>query len=389
MTRPHVGIIGGGITGLSLARDLAMRGLEVTLFERSSLGDETSSHTHGVLHSGARYAVKDPAAAKHCIEENRILREIVPHAIEDTGGVFLTLKDDSQAYRQDKIGACHECGIPLEERSPSAVRDEYPYLTEDIRGAFVVPDAVFDPVAVMRSTARSALENGAAIHAETTVTDITVRGSEAVSLTARQGGEVHDVDLDHVVNAAGPWAGKVAGLAGLDVPMRPTKGVMTVTDHDVDPVINRCRQSDDGDIVLPTAEGSVIGTTSIGVEDPDEFPKDPDEERLMVQEGAAMVPGIADATVKRSYWGLRPLYSGAKETRDVTREFVLLDHADDGLENMCTVVGGKFTTHRLMAERTADHLCDRLGITEPCRTADKCLPAGGPEDLFEDVGWPP
>lgn len=389
MTQPHVGIIGGGITGLGLARDLAMRGLEVSLFERGSLGEETSSHTHGVLHSGARYAVKDPAAAKHCIEENRTLREIVPHAIEDTGGLFLTLSGDSQAYRQDKIDACHECGIPVEERSPSAVRDEHPYLTEDIRGAFAVPDAVFDPVTLMRSTARSALENGAAIHAETDVTDIAVRGSEVASLTARQGGEVHDVDLDYLVNAAGPWAGQVADLAGLEVPMRPTKGVMTVTDRDVDPVINRCRPTDDGDIVLPAAEGSVIGTTSIEVEDPDDFPQDPDEQRLMVQEGAAMVSSIDEATVKRSYWGLRPLYSGAKETRDVTREFFLLDHADDGLGNMCTVVGGKFTTHRLMAERTADHLCERLGVGEPCRTADEQLPEGGPDELFEGIAWPP
>jgi len=389
MTQPHVGIIGGGITGLGLARDLAMRGLEVTVFDRSSLGQETSSHTHGVLHSGARYAVKDPAAAKHCIEENRTLWEIVPHAIEDTGGLFLTLRGDSQAYRQDKIAACHECGIPVEERSPSAVKEEHPYLTEEIRGAFAVPDAVFDPVTIMRSTARSALDHGAAIHAETAVTDIRVSASEVVSLTVRQGGEVHDVGLDYVVNAAGPWAGEVADLAGLDVPMRPTKGVMTVTDHDIDPVLNRCRPTDDGDIVLPTAEGSVIGTTSIEVEDPDSFPRDPDEQHLMVQEGAAMVPGIEDATVERSYWGLRPLYSGAKETRDVTREFFLLDHADDGIENMCTVVGGKFTTHRLMAERTADHLCDRLGTGGRCRTAEEALPEQGPDDLFEGVDWPP
>ncbi|MDY6771092.1 MAG: FAD-dependent oxidoreductase [Candidatus Nanohaloarchaea archaeon] len=387
---PRVGIIGGGITGLGLARDLAMRGLDVHLFERGSIGQETSSHTHGVLHSGARYAVKDPAAAKHCIQENRVLRDIAPHAVEDTGGLFLTVQGDSQSYRQEKLRACRECGIPVEEQDPSTVLDRHPYLTDDLKGAFAVPDAVFDPVKLMRSTAASAIDHGAAIHAATTVANINVAGSRATSVTARQDGEVHDVELDYVINAAGPWAGKVAALAGLDVPMRPTKGVMTVVDHGVDAVLNRCRPTDDGDIVLPSQDGAVIGTTSIEVDDPDDFPRDPDEERLMLQEGGAMVPEIEGATAERSYWGLRPLYSGAKETRDVTREFFLLDHADDGLERMCTVVGGKFTTHRYMAERTADRVCQTLGVDARCVTDENVLPVEDKlDDLFDGVSWPP
>ena len=91
-------IIGGGATGGGAALDLAPRGLRVALVERADLTDGTSGRYHGLLHSGGRYAVRDPESARECIEENRILRRILPHAIEDTGGLFITTPDDDQTY---------------------------------------------------------------------------------------------------------------------------------------------------------------------------------------------------------------------------------------------------------------------------------------------------
>lgn len=87
-------IIGGGITGIGIARDLAIRGLEVTVLEKGKIGCETSTHFHGMLHSGARYAVKDPYAAEKCMEENRILRDIAGQYIDFTEGLFLKRKED-------------------------------------------------------------------------------------------------------------------------------------------------------------------------------------------------------------------------------------------------------------------------------------------------------
>ena len=91
-------VIGGGVTGSGVLRDLAMRGLDAMLFERGNLSEGTTGNFHGLLHSGGRYAVKDQPAAKECIQENRILCEIASQAIEDTGGFFVTLDDEDERF---------------------------------------------------------------------------------------------------------------------------------------------------------------------------------------------------------------------------------------------------------------------------------------------------
>ena len=72
---PTVLVVGGGATGTGVARDLSLRGVNVALVERGGLGSGTSGRSHGVLHSGARYAESDPTGAEECIEENRVIRE--------------------------------------------------------------------------------------------------------------------------------------------------------------------------------------------------------------------------------------------------------------------------------------------------------------------------
>jgi glycerol-3-phosphate dehydrogenase len=87
----QVVVVGGGATGTAVLRDLALRGIDAVLVERADLGTGTSGRWHGLLHSGGRYAVKDPVSATECIEENMTLRRIAPHCIEDTGGLFVLL----------------------------------------------------------------------------------------------------------------------------------------------------------------------------------------------------------------------------------------------------------------------------------------------------------
>ena len=79
-------VIGGGATGSGVVADLALRGFKSILVEKRDLAHGTTGRYHGLLHSGGRYVVKDPKAAVECIEENLILRKIMPHALEDTGG---------------------------------------------------------------------------------------------------------------------------------------------------------------------------------------------------------------------------------------------------------------------------------------------------------------
>jgi glycerol-3-phosphate dehydrogenase len=104
-------IIGGGATGAGIARDCALRGLQVTLLERHDIATGATGRNHGLLHSGARYAVTDSESARECINENRILRRIARHCVEPTNGLFITLPEDDLAWQRTFINACQQAGI--------------------------------------------------------------------------------------------------------------------------------------------------------------------------------------------------------------------------------------------------------------------------------------
>ncbi len=115
MDSGHVAVVGGGGTGAALAHDLVLRGLRVTLLERGELTSGTTGRHHGLLHSGARYAVADAESAVECIQENRILRRIAPGSFVENGGLFVALIDEDMDYRPGFVDACAACGIPARE----------------------------------------------------------------------------------------------------------------------------------------------------------------------------------------------------------------------------------------------------------------------------------
>jgi glycerol-3-phosphate dehydrogenase len=378
-------VIGGGATGAGLARDLSLRGLDVTLVDRGGLSSGTSGRSHGLLHSGARYAEADRRGAEECLEENEIIRDIAGACIRDTGGLFVQLAGDDDDYFEAKREACAEIGIPTETLDPGKARDLVPDLSPETERVMTVPDGVIYPSRLGAANAADAREHGAAIHPHAPAESMTVVDSEVTGV--HLGGTVDDVvEADYVVNATGAWAGKVAAMAGLDVKMKPTRGVMVSMAYDeLGPVLNRCRDPDDGDIVVPHEDEAVVGTTSVPVGDPDDYETEAWEVEKSITECARMLPPIADAPEVRTWWGVRPLYApdeDARGGRGISRGFFLLDHADDGVDNMASVVGGKLTTYRQMAEATADLVCDALGVDADCVTAERTMPAvDDPEKL--------
>src|SRR5512136_1495303 len=99
-------IIGGGVTGVGISRDLSLRGIPSVLVEKGDFASGASGRNHGLLHSGGRYAVSDPEAAKECVAENRILRKIAPHCIEETEGLFVSLPEDGPPFQNRFLRAC-------------------------------------------------------------------------------------------------------------------------------------------------------------------------------------------------------------------------------------------------------------------------------------------
>ena len=386
--RADVLVIGGGATGAGIAWDAALRGFDVILADRRDLAEGTSGRFHGLLHSGGRYAVKDPDAARECIEENVIVRRIAADCVEDTGGLFVTTPDDDPAYGDRFLEGCRATGVPAEEIPVAEALRREPRLNPAIRRAFTVPDAGIDAWKTVWALADGAVAHGARVLTYHRVVALHRDGDGVTGARLRNEltGEEVDVEAGFTLNASGAWAAKLAEMAGCEgVHVAPGKGIMIAMNHRlVNTVVNRCTMPADGDILVPIRTVSVIGTTDVHQRDPDEIPVTQEEVDQMLADGERLVPGFRRARALRVWAGVRPLFEDKKtgesdSTRDVSRSHAILDHGErDGVHRFVTITGGKLTTYRLMAEETVDAMCRQLGDERPCRTRDTPLP--GSED---------
>lgn len=377
-SKPHVIIIGAGFTGCATAHDLALRGCEVTVVERGDIASGTSGRTHGLLHSGGRYCVNDKESAVECIAENMILRRIVPECIEPNGGLFIAISDSDMEYKEAFHRGAEECHIPVEEISPREALRLEPNINPRLKAAFLVPDGTFDPLRLALAFAASAKANGARFRLFNEVEGLIFDGKNSVvgvKVWERHLDTHSELRSDLVVSATGAWAGQLAAMAAVNVPVKPTPGVMVAYDQRlVQRAINRLCEPDDGDIVIPQRRMVVVGTTSFEAEDVDYIPVFEDQVKMMLERGAELVPGIRQAKMRGAYMSSRPLVGAGMEARSIARTFKCFDHKDsDGVDGLVTITGGKATTCRAMAERTADVVCRKLGIIAACVTHETHL----------------
>lgn len=156
-------IVGGGITGAGTARDCARRGMKVLLVEKNDFTNGATGRNHGLLHSGARYAVTDQESARECIEENMTLRRVARHCVEETDGLFITLPEDSLDYQKTFVEACTKAGIRADIISPEEARRIEPAVNPTLIGAVRVPDASIDPFRLTTANIIDAKRHGAEV----------------------------------------------------------------------------------------------------------------------------------------------------------------------------------------------------------------------------------
>ena len=386
-------IIGGGATGVGISRDLALRGIPSVLIEMGDFASGASGRNHGLFHSGGRYAVSDPEAARECISENRILRRIAPHCIEETKGLFISLPEDGIDFRERLIHACEEGGI----RTTLLTRDDVlglePELNPKLLSAVEVPDGAIDPFALIFENAKEAEELGSKILLHTEGISLTLNKNEVKEVRVKDllQGEEYTIAASYIINATGAWANQFLRLAGLHISMALSKGSMLITNRRLNhSVINRCRPPSDGDIIVPNHTVSILGTTSLRLEGAENYEVTPQEVSLLIQETSKMIPAIKEARLIRAYAGIRPLFQSEEKGNDraISRGFVLIDHAKgDTIRNLITITGGKLMTYRLMAEKTSDLICKKMGMNQSCSTQLKPLPGAnrpaGPKERLK------
>jgi glycerol-3-phosphate dehydrogenase len=346
-------VVGGGIAGAGIARDLALRGIAVTLVERQIPAAGATGRCHGLLHSGTRYAVRDPKAAAECASESPVIKRIAPHCVEDTGGFALAVSEEDAAYGDTLIPACRNAGVRVEVLRASGSPN--PEALRCIR----TTDAAVDPFLLTLSNLFDARRNGAEIMCGRNVARIdegSVRLDNGQSLAA-----------DIIVNATGHECSRLLRQSGLAAPsVQPDKGTILVTERRVcAAVISRLRMPSDGDIIVPGHTTSLIGTTSSRSDDT--LPTR-DEYRRLMKEAIALLPSLKEVRIIRAFSGIRPLV-GVGEGRNISRDFRIEEQG-----GVLTVAGGKLTTYRLIAEQAADAVMRLMGEHGSCQTKITPLP---------------
>ena len=381
-------IIGGGINGVGIARDAAGRGLSVVLCEKDDLASHTSSASSKLIHGGLRYLEHYAfgLVRKALIEREVLLRSapnimwplrfVMPHDVGQRpawmirAGLHLY---DGLARREFLPGSrsivmrCHPAGRPLK---PAFTR------------GFEYSDGWVDDARLVVLAAMDARERGASILTRTACTALE-RGPTHwnATLQAQAGGTVR-VQARCLVNAAGPWAGRLAGAQGQQN-LRLIKGSHIVVPKLFDHAYAYIFQHPDGRIVFAMPyerEFTLIGTTDL------DYQGDLDRVAISAEEVAYLCQlvnrylerQITPGDVVWSYAGVRPLVQEAgASAAAVTRDF-RLDHDRAGAP-LLTVYGGKITTFRKLAEQAVDWIAPTLGSHARAWTANACLPGG---DLF-------
>lgn len=432
-----VAVIGGGITGVCVAREAASRGLRVALVDRGDFGAGTSSATTKFIHGGIRYLEQyDVAVVRESLRERRILALGAPHLVQQTQFVMPAWRWSKPATPLLGAGVAlyHSLSFDRNRQAPPSLRiptprwlgraellARVPWLdSDDLQGGFAYHDTLnLHPERLLLAYARSAAAAGAVLvnHCETVgfVADhdgdsLVVRGVDVVD---RLDGQSYRIHASVVVNAAGPWIEEILRPLGrsLGVGVERSKGAHVLTrplggGAVTDAVLARAR-SGRHVIVSPWMGKSFIGPTDTPMSPEDPVTCDPEDvEQILDTVNSTIGPideKLSVGDVELTTVGVRPLIKidgvdpeagtddpvGATsdaDTYSASRRHELYHHVDRGVVNVWTIAGGKWTTARATAEDMVDALfVHELSDVRERTFGSRTAPAHGTFSWAEDA----
>ena len=388
-------VIGGGSTGTAVARDCAMRGLRTLLLERDDIASATVGTCAGMISSGFKYR-DEPDIMEMCSKEVVHFNHIARHIIMKTPilAPFKSMSDVASdgAYVDAYSDHAKERDVPsMLFLTPEASLEIEPKLHPDLIASVYYEEFFIDPFRLCLLQALDAIKHGAIVKTYCEVVDIETdpaKGTvDGVVFYNRVTGSIEKVRSKIVVNAAGPWAHKVAEFADANLELRLNKGAHVIFDRRIVNVGITVRALDGRWVYLfPHENTTLLGTTALDTwDDPDSLVASFDEIEYLLQSIESLIPSIREARIIRTMVGVRPLVPDWNVSEEkVTRGYQVIDHESrDKLKGLISFTGGKLVTCRHMAEAATDLVCEKLGKKTKCTTHEKPLP--GNEDVVDVI----
>jgi len=399
-------VIGGGITGAGVALDAATRGYRVGLVEQADFASGTSSRSTKLIHGGIRYLARGQLKlVGEALRERARLLRLAPHLVRPQP-FLIPLYDGLTRPFGVHVPAFLQPAVPWGVRAVLWMYDRLARMpalhhrrltaedaaslvpalsTDGLRAAFLFHDARTDDVRLTLSVLAVARRFGAATANYALARSFAYAQGRVAGARVEDGltGRTVDVRARHVVNATGVWAERAASMDGPpQFRIRPSKGVHLVLQGEVLPAETAVLipQTDDGRLafLVPWSGRVILGTTDDSYDGQIDAPAatEADVAFLLRQANRVLRQAVEAADVLGVYAGLRPLVeAGSRSSADLPREHAVVESP----RGLVSIVGGKLTSYRKMAEDTVDVLARRDGERRPCRTAT--LPLADAEGL--------
>jgi glycerol-3-phosphate dehydrogenase len=396
-------VIGAGINGAGIARDAANRGLKVALVEREDIGSGTSNYSGRLVHGGLRYLEQgDVALVRESLREREILFQLAPHLVKPVPLMMPFYSRNKRSSWTVRLGMLAYDILSFDKSTAwhfTLSREKTLQRFKGMNAEGLNGSAIFMDGQVVWSerlcteVVIAAHQDGARIFTYAEVDGFLEDGGKVagVRYTDRLTGERHALGAKIVVNAAGPWVDTVlshgrktnqrfiGGTKGSHLVVKPFKGAPT------DVVYYEAFSDGRLVLVIPWGDDYMIGTTDRRFDgQPENAVADASEVDYLLGEVNRLIPeaNLTEADIAYTYSGIRPLpYSPDKSEWNVSRSHVIHDHggAQDGL---FSIIGGKLTTYRSLAEETVDTVYKKLGQTAPrCRTRKLAFPGAAKVDV--------